>query len=105
MSELEPRTLAEVRDRIDGVDAEIVALLSRRQSLVRAAAGFKTDEQSVRAPERVERVIVGVRRRAEAVGLAPDVAETIWRAMIGAFTALELDEHHRMGAAPSGDLD
>lgn len=97
-----PRSLAEVRDRIDGIDAELVALLTRRQALVQAAAAFKTDEQAVRAPDRVEKVIAAVRERAEAAGLAPEVAEAVWRAMIGAFIALELTEHQRIGAASPG---
>ncbi|MGR6999193.1 chorismate mutase [Yinghuangia aomiensis] len=102
-SEATPRSLAEVRDRIDGIDAELVALLTRRQSLVRAAAAFKTDEQAVRAPGRVETVIAAVRERAEAAGLAPEVAEAVWRAMIGAFITLELTEHQRLGSAESGN--
>lgn len=96
MSESAPRSLAEVRERIDGIDADLVALLTRRQALVRAAATFKTDEQSVRAPDRVERVVAAARARAEAAGLAPDVAEAVWRAMISAFIALELTEHQRL---------
>jgi isochorismate pyruvate lyase len=105
MPEAEPRSLAEVRDRIDGIDAELVALLTRRQSLVHAAAAFKADEQAVRAPDRVEKVIAAVRERAEAAGLAPEVAEAVWRAMIGAFIALELTEHQRLGGAAPGNSD
>ncbi|MGW0663773.1 chorismate mutase [Streptodolium elevatio] len=96
----EPQSLAEVRRHIDEIDAELVALLTRRQSLVRTAATFKTDEQSVRAPDRVERVIAGVRAKAEAAGLAPEVAEAVWRAMITAFITLELAEHDRINPAP-----
>lgn len=96
MPEPEPRSLADARDRIDGIDAEIIALLTRRQSLVRAAAAFKNDEQAVRAPDRVEHVIAGVRARAQATGLVPDVAEAVWRAMISAFIAVELTEHRRI---------
>ncbi|HVH42487.1 MAG TPA: chorismate mutase [Labilithrix sp.] len=80
---------------IDGIDAELVRLLADRQRLVRQAAAFKADEREVRAPERVERVVASVRERAEKAGLAPAVAEAVWRAMIGAFIALELDEHAR----------
>jgi isochorismate pyruvate lyase len=88
----EPRSLDEVRARIDALDAELVALLARRQALVRAAVGFKSDEQAVRAPDRAARVVAGARARAEAAGLAPEVAEAVWRAMIGAFIDLELAE-------------
>lgn len=88
-----PETLAEVRARIDGIDERLVRLLAERQGLVRAAAAFKADEQAVRAADRVERVVALARRRAGEAGLAPEVAETVWRAMIGAFIDLELEEH------------
>ncbi|MGW4897188.1 chorismate mutase [Kitasatospora sp. NPDC004240] len=91
----EPQSLSEVRERIDALDADLVELLARRQELVRVAAGFKGDEQAVRAPDRVERVIAAARARAGAAGLAPEVAEAVWRAMIGAFIDLELAEHRR----------
>ncbi|MFE3002613.1 chorismate mutase [Nocardia sp. NPDC059246] len=88
-----PRSLAEVRTRIDVLDGDLIRLLAERQELVRAAATFKADEQAVRAPDRVERVVALARERADAAGLAPAVAEAVWRAMIGAFIDLELDEH------------
>lgn len=86
-------SLAEVRARIDGIDGELVRLLAERQGLVRAAAAFKTDEQAVRAPDRVERVVALARQRAADAGLAPEVAEAVWRSMIAAFIDLELAEH------------
>lgn len=89
-------SLAEVRARIDGIDAELVRLLAERQGLVRAAAAFKKDAGAVRAPDRVAQVVVSVRERAEAAGLAPEVAEAVWRAMIGAFIELELGEQARL---------
>ncbi|MEU6579470.1 chorismate mutase [Nocardia sp. NPDC046763] len=88
-----PRSLAEVRTRIDVLDGDLIRLLAERQELVRAAATFKADEQAVRAPDRVERIVTLARERADAAGLAPAVAEAVWRAMIGAFIDLELDEH------------
>lgn len=89
----DPHTLDDVRARIDALDGELIRLLADRQALVRIAATFKTDRQAVRAPDRVERVVALARERAESAGLAPDVAEAVWRAMIGAFIELELTEH------------
>jgi isochorismate pyruvate lyase len=88
-----PASLDEIRDRIDALDAEVVRLLARREELVRAAAGFKKDEQAVRAPDRVERVVAAARAEAERAGLSPQVAEAVWRAMIAAFVDLELTAH------------
>ncbi|MDF5753102.1 chorismate mutase [Spongiactinospora sp. TRM90649] len=89
----EPTSLEDVRRRIDELDTRLTGLLAERQGLVRAAAGFKRDEQAVRAPDRVERVVTAARDRAVREGLSPDVAEAVWRAMIGAFIEYELTEH------------
>ncbi|MFH9614742.1 chorismate mutase [Streptomyces pratensis] len=99
-----PTSLSEVRDRIDALDGELVGLLARRESLVRAAAAFKSDEQAVRAPDRAERVVAAARARATAAGLAPEVAEAVWRAMVAAFIDLELGEHRGDGGSPAGSV-
>ncbi len=88
-----PENLADVRARIDAIDGRLVRLLAEREELVRAAAAFKRDEQAVRAPDRVEQVVRLARERAADAGLSPEVAEAVWRAMIGAFVDLELTEH------------
>ncbi|GGV70953.1 chorismate mutase [Streptomyces griseoloalbus] len=95
MPSLKPQSLAEIRAQIDALDGELVDLLARRQRLVRSAAVLKADEQAVRAPDRAERVVAAARSRAETAGLAPEVAEAVWRAMVGAFIELELTEHRR----------
>jgi isochorismate pyruvate lyase len=92
-------SLSDVRARIDAIDGDLVRLLAERQALVRAAAAFKADAGAVRAPDRVERVVALARERAAAAGLSPEVAEAVWRAMIGAFIDLELDEHARRTAS------
>ncbi|GAB2651307.1 chorismate mutase [Nocardia goodfellowii] len=99
-----PQSLAEVRARIDALDGDLIRLLAERQALVRAAATFKTDQRAVRAPDRVERVVALARERATESGLAPEVAEAVWRAMIGAFVELELTEHAELtrGGATTG---
>jgi isochorismate pyruvate lyase len=87
----DPGSLSEVRARIDAIDADLIRLLAARQSLVRAAAAFKVDEQAVRAPDRVAKVVAMARERATVAGLEPAVAEAVWRAMIDRF--IELDGH------------
>ena len=84
------RDLASVRAAVDALDEEFVALLARRERLVRAAARFTTDAASVRAPDRVEQVVARARRTAVASGGSPEVAERVYRAMVAAFVDLEL---------------
>ncbi len=86
----EPSTLAGVRAAIDGLDGDLVALLARREALVRAAGRLKADGAAVRAPGRVEQVVARVRGLAAEHGASPDVVERVYRAMISAFVDLEL---------------
>ena len=82
-------SLAQVREQIDRIDAQIVQLLAERGGYVLAAARFKRSAAEVRAPQRVEQVIARVRALAEQRGAMPDVVERIYREMIEAFTDAE----------------
>ena len=66
--ETDPTTeqLGAVRTAIDEIDEEIVALIWRRERLVRLAGGLKDDDAQVRARDRVEEVINHVREAAKA---------------------------------------
>lgn len=86
-------TIAEVRAEIDGLDRRIVELIAERQQWVVAAAALKSDEQSVRAPARVEQVIARVRGLAEQAGASPEVVERTYRALIASFIDFELARH------------
>ena len=88
---MNPLTLAELRRDIDALDSQLIGLLARRQRLVEQAGRPKPrgDQQAVAAPERVAQVIADRRSQALAAGLAPEVAEAVWRAMIDAFIHLE----------------
>ena len=88
------QSLAEIRTSIDGVDHELVQLLSDRERLVRQAGRLKSDADAVRAPDRVEAVIARVRAIAEELGASPMVVERTYRSMIAAFIELELSVQH-----------
>ena len=85
-----PDSLDRVRAEIDSLDDDLVALLARREQLVRRAGALKSDASAVRAPDRVEQVIAGVRRRAESHGAEPDIVERVYRTMIDCNIDLEL---------------
>jgi isochorismate pyruvate lyase len=91
-------SLDEVRSRIDQLDRQIVELIARRQQWVVRAGQLKTDTASVRAPDRVQRVIEKVRALGVEAGASPDVVESTYRAMIDAFIALELVVHEQRSA-------
>lgn len=85
--------LAAVRVAVDEVDEQIVTLIARRERLIRISGTLKGDDAEVRAPGRVERVIEHVRKAAEKKDIDPDIVEKTYRAMITAFTELELKVH------------
>lgn len=86
-------SIDDVRQRIDLIDREIVALLAQRGQWVTQAAAFKKSTDDVRAPARVEQVIAKVRTIATDVGASPEVVERVYRAMISAFIDQELCVH------------
>jgi isochorismate pyruvate lyase len=86
------QTLGEVRDNIDRLDRQIVAFMAERGKFVAEAGRFKKDPSAVSAPARVEAIVARVRGMAAQDGLAPDVAEKSYRAMIAAFEDYERAE-------------
>lgn len=79
--EVRCNSLEEVRQKIDGIDREVVGLLACRGKLVAQAATFKQTTDDVRAPARVEQVIAKVRGIAAQPGASPQVVEQVYRAM------------------------
>jgi isochorismate pyruvate lyase len=86
-------TLGELRERIDRLDEQIVALLARRAACVRDATRFKRDQFQVAAPARQAQVFERVRALAEAQGGAfpglPQIVESTYRTMVAGFVAAE----------------
>jgi isochorismate pyruvate lyase len=73
----------ELRDGIDAVDRQLVALLARRVGYIDRAAEIKTGiGMPARVPDRVEDVVRKVKAEANKAGLDSDLAEQIWRGMI-----------------------
>ena len=95
--------LGEVRDNIDRIDSQILALMAERGKYVAEAGRFKADPAAVSAPARVEAIIAKVRAIARQDGLAESVADRSFRAMIAGFEDYERDEWRRRNgeAAPA----
>ncbi|WBY02323.1 chorismate mutase [Ramlibacter tataouinensis] len=86
-------TLAELRQRIDALDDQIVALLAQRAECVRDATRFKRDAFQVQAPARQAQVFERVRALAAAhetsfPGL-PDIVESAYRTLVAGYIAAE----------------
>jgi isochorismate pyruvate lyase len=76
-------SMAELRNQIDVIDAELVRLLALRMEHVDRAAVLKQAEGlPARIPSRVEEVIGNVRALSSGRGLDPELAERIWRVLV-----------------------
>lgn len=88
--------MAQVRQGVDAIDRELVALLSIRQRYMGAAARIKPDREHVRDDARIADVIGKVRAEARACGLCEATAEAVWRVLIDRSIAYELDRWDAM---------
>src|SRR4029077_15397226 len=75
--------LSGLRDRIDSVDRQIIALLAERLKIVEEVATAKLDAASpFRDREREERLLLRLRERATEAGLDPHEVERLYRVVM-----------------------
>jgi isochorismate pyruvate lyase len=86
-------TLAALRQRIDALDTDIVALLAQRAQCVRDATRFKRDKFQVAAPARQAQVFAKVRALAQQQDTGfpgfDDIVEATYRSLVAGFIAAE----------------
>jgi len=85
----------EVRAEIDRVDLALVDLIGERFTYVDRAWQLKRSPAEARVPWRIQQVINRVRARAVEKGLPPELAEALWRQMIGWFIQYEEEKLSR----------
>jgi len=88
----ECQTMAEVREGVDALDRELVALLVKRQAYMSAAGRIKQDRDAVHDDARIEDVVSKVLAEARKQGLSEDIAEQVWRKLIERCIAFEFGE-------------
>ena len=82
--------LAQVRVEIDRCDNALVDAIAERMGYVERAWQIKLGlGQEANVPWRNQQVIDKVRARADVKGVPPDLAEALWRQMIGWFIQYE----------------
>jgi isochorismate pyruvate lyase len=89
----------QVRAEIDRLDAAILDLVAERFGYVDRAWQLKTHKAEAVVPWRIQQVIDRVRARASEKGLPPELAEAMWRQMIGWFIQYEEEK------LPDGNKD
>ena len=93
------QTMAEVREGVDALDRELVALFVKRQAYMSAAGRIKNDRDAVYDAERIEDVVSKVLVEARKQGLSEDIAEQVWRKLIERCIAFEYGEWDKLRAA------
>ena len=81
--------MEEVRAEIDRIDAALVDLIGERFTFVDRAWQLKQSPAEARVPWRIQQVIDRVRARAAEQRIPPELAEALWRQMIGWFIQYE----------------
>ena len=71
------QTMAEVRDGVDTLDRQLVALIAERARYMEAAARIKPGRDTVRDDWRVNDVLTKVKAEAEKAGLPVSIADHI----------------------------
>jgi isochorismate pyruvate lyase len=86
-------TLGALRQKIDGLDQQIVELLAARAWCVRDATRFKRNSFEVSSPQRQAQVFARVRElagtHAGQFPALPDVVEAAYRVLVAGFIAAE----------------
>jgi isochorismate pyruvate lyase len=78
-----------VRVEIDRIDELLVDLIAERFTYVDRAWQLKSKPSEAVVPWRIREVIDKVESRARAKGLPPELAEALWRQMMGWFIQYE----------------
>jgi isochorismate pyruvate lyase len=90
------QTMPEVREGVDALDRELVALLAKRFGYMRAAARIKPGRDAVRDEVRKASVIAAAVAEAEAHGIPGDVVGDIWERLVEGSIAYEFAEWDRL---------
>lgn len=90
------QTMVEVREGVDALDRELVALLTKRFGYMRAAARIKPGRDAVRDEARKASVIAAAVTEAEAQGLPAEVVADIWERLVEGSIAYEFTEWDRI---------
>ena len=86
------KSMDEIRVEIDRIDEDLVELVAERFTYVDRAWQLKNSPNEAVVPWRIQQVVDKVRAQAEEKGLPPELAESLWRQMIGWFIQYEEEQ-------------
>ena len=96
MTEITPlppmETMTDVREQVDRIDAEIIALMAQRFACMDAAARIKQDRNVVRDEVRKAAVLQNVKQLAEKAGIPVPLMAAIWEMLVETSISYELQK-------------
>lgn len=85
-------TMTDVREQVDRIDADIIALLAQRFECMDAAARIKQDRKLVRDEARKAAVLQNVKQLAEAARIPVPTMAAIWEMLVETSISYELQK-------------
>lgn len=79
---IECKSADEIRNEIDRIDKQIISLFAERHKYIEEIVKFKTDENSIVALDRKEKVINERKTWAEDAGLNPDTFKEMYKLLV-----------------------
>ena len=85
-------TMTDVREQVDRIDAELIALIAQRFECMDAAARIKQDRDTVRDEGRKARVLQHVKDLAAEAGIPVPTMAAIWEMLVETSISYELEK-------------
>ena len=85
-------TMTDVREQVDRIDGELIALLAQRFACMDAAARIKQDRDAVRDETRKAAVLQNVKNLAEEAGVPVPTMAAIWEMLVETSISYELQK-------------
>ena len=96
MTEIKPlppmETMTDVRQQVDRIDAEIIALMAQRFACMDAAARIKQDRDALRDEVRKAAVLRNVKQLAAEAGIPVPTIAAIWEMLVETSIGYELQK-------------
>tara|TARA_R110000772_G_scaffold39727_13_gene93195 strand:+ start:1372 stop:1656 length:285 start_codon:yes stop_codon:yes gene_type:complete len=83
-------TMTDVREQVDRIDGELIALMTQRFACMDAAARIKQDRNAVRDEGRKAQVLENVKKLAATAGIPVPTMAAIWEILIETSISYEL---------------
>lgn len=90
------KTMPDVREQVDRIDGELIALMTQRFACMDAAARIKRDREAVRDEDRKAQVLENVKQLAAAAGVPVPTMAAIWEMLIETSISYEFQKWDQM---------